>query len=171
VAQLAAEYAERVKGEEQARKREQALTSSLAAMEAKVEELSSQVLVRTLELQDLKAQQPAGKPAASPAAVPNNKAQREAIALRDFEVGDIVMFWSNSQHVYEAYTYVRGGQRSAKYYLSEDSFPSFEKERAASLVIMGTVVSREQLKATGGDYTRLTAGETYYELIVQRLDA
>ncbi len=76
----------------------------------------------------------------------------------------------NAQHVYEAYTYVRGGQRAAKYFLSEDSFPSFEKERGASLVIMGTVVSREELKATGSDYTRLPAGEAFFELIVQRLD-
>jgi hypothetical protein len=81
------------------------------------------------------------------------------------------MFWCNAQHVYEAYTYVRGGQRSAKYFLAEDSFPSFEKERAASLVIMGHVVSREQLKATGGDYTRLPVGDVFYELIIQRLDA
>lgn len=178
IALLTSEYSERVKAEEAARRRLEATSAALNEAEArakeaskKVEELSSQVLVLTLELQDLKSQRAGGGgnngPAAAAAAA---RKEREAIALRDFEVGDIVMFWSNAQHVYEAYTYVRGGQRAPKYYLSEDSFPSFEKERAASLVIMGTVVSREQLAATGTDYTRLPSGETYFELIVQRLD-
>jgi len=91
------------------------------------------------------------------------KPTKDAISLRDFDISDIVMFSKNSSGVYEAFN-----RNCPSYFLSEDSFHTFEKERAASLVIIGNVISKEKLVATGSDYTKLAAGKEYYELLVSR---
>ncbi len=87
------------------------------------------------------------------------------LTFDSFDVGDIVMFSKNSAGIYEAFNL-----KCPSYFLSEDSFRTFEKERASSLVIIGSVVSKEKLVATGSDYTKLPAGKEYHELLVSRID-